>query len=384
AFGDMMIRNPKRIGPSLPEPSVLEMNEYIASVRPQLWDGLRPPSALSSDALKSLIDDYVGLDARDDAIALGVSCEACHLGCLQHAEDEKKKPAFTASSPYLHLLRNARGDNGRSQQNINAICARCHTGQRPTYAAGMSTWNSTEHSDAMRGACYSQLSCIKCHDPHAATGKVWPKTPEQDDASCIDCHQEYTQPEVRFEHTKHPAGSPGDRCMNCHMPQINEGMQDVVRTHTIFSPTQADMIHENQPNACNLCHLDKSIEWTVKTLGEWYAAEFDPGKIQENYPNPDQAVGLGWLTGKHQPTRLVAAEAFARQQAQWGLAELVGMLNDPYLLNRQFAQKAVELLTQRKLDAEVGYWYYQAPSEREPRIAMLRKQLGLTASGGDE
>lgn len=172
--------------------------------------------------------------------------------------------------------------------------------------------------------------------------------------------------------------------MNCHMPQINEGMQDVVRTHTIFSPTQADMIHENQPNACNLCHLDKSIEWTVKTLGEWYAAEFDPEKIQENYPNPDQAVGLGWLTGKHQPTRLVAAEAFARQQAQWGLAELVGMLNDPYLLNRQFAQKAVELLTQRKLDAEVGYWYYQAPSEREPRIAMLRKQLGLTASGGDE
>ena len=26
--------------------------------------------------------------------------------------------------------------------------------------------------------------------------------------------------------------------MNCHMPRINEGLQDVVRTHMIYSPNR--------------------------------------------------------------------------------------------------------------------------------------------------
>ena len=43
--------------------------------------------------------------------------------------------------------------------------------------------------------------------------------------------------------------------MNCHMPRINEGLQEVVRTHTIFSPTNSAMIESNQMNACNQCHV---------------------------------------------------------------------------------------------------------------------------------
>jgi len=40
--------------------------------------------------------------------------------------------------------------------------------------------------------------------------------------------------------------------MNCHMPKINEGINSLVRTHTIFSPTNPAMIEANRPNACNL------------------------------------------------------------------------------------------------------------------------------------
>ena len=58
------------------------------------------------------------------------------------------------------------------------------------------------------------------------------------------------------------------------MSRINEGLQDVVRTHMICSPTQPGMIEANHPNACNLCHLDKPIDWTIEKLRAWYDFEF--------------------------------------------------------------------------------------------------------------
>jgi predicted CXXCH cytochrome family protein len=376
SFGDIMVRNPKVIGPSLPEDALLELDRYTAASKPELWSGTQAPAQLPSADLKELIDEFYSFDAREHAVTLGVSCEACHLGCRKHVEDESSKPAFTAQSPHFLVFRDSQRDTGRTQANINAACARCHSGDRPTFAAGMSTWNSTEHSDAMRGSCYSELSCINCHDPHKATGKSWTKTPEQDDASCLSCHEKYQRPELRQVHTRHAPGSAGDRCLNCHMPKINEGMQDVVRTHTIFSPTHPAMIEANQPNACNLCHLDKSIDWTLQHLKIWYNRNYDDRRISESYADRSQPVGIGWLKQSHASTRLVATEAFGRQAAQWGLSAVIELLDDPYLLNRQFAQKAVETLTGVQLDESEGYWYYMTADERQPLIEALRKKYG--------
>ncbi len=375
AFGDFMIRNPKRIGPSLAEGTLLEMNEYIAKAHPNFWQGVEPTESMTSGELEKVIDAFVGFDAPSHAVTLGVSCEACHLGSRQHAQNEKAKPSFTGQSPHLYVFADSKNDGGRTAANINAICGRCHTGNRPTYAGGMATWNSTEHTDAMRGSCYSQLSCVKCHDPHKPTGKEWTKTPEQDDASCMSCHTKFEDRTLRRKHTGHQAGSSGDRCMNCHMPEINEGMQDVVRTHTIFSPTQPDMIHANQPNACNLCHLDKGIDWTMSYLKKWYGRDYNQVSIASNYPDRSTPVGLGWLQHSHEPTRLVAAAAFGRQEARWGLAAVIALLDDPYLLNRQFAQTSVESIASVDLNEEFGYWYFMTPQERQPIIAKIRAAL---------
>lgn len=163
--------------------------------------------------------------------------------------------------------------------------------------------------------------------------------------------------------------------MNCHMPEINEGMQDVVRTHTIFSPTQPDMIHANQPNACNLCHLDKGIDWTMSYLKKWYGRDYNQVSIASNYPDRSTPVGLGWLQHSHEPTRLVAAAAFGRQEARWGLAAVIALLDDPYLLNRQFAQTSVESIASVDLNEEFGYWYFMTPQERQPIIAKIRAAL---------
>jgi hypothetical protein len=157
------------------------------------------------------------------------------------------------------------------------------------------------------------------------------------------------------------------------MPRLNEGLQYVVRTHTIFNPTWPSMIEANQPNACNLCHLEESIDWTIKWLSRWYRIDryrsYDSDQIEKNYPDRKGPVGLGWLKSPHESTRLVATDAFTRQRAMWGVPELVKMLDDPYLLNRQFTMSALEEMLGIRLE-DYGYRYYMTPAER--RIPLER------------
>ena len=37
----------------------------------------------------------------------------------------------------------------------------------------------------------------------------------------------------------------------------------------MLPPAPATTIKYHSPNACNLCHLDRSLGWTVKTLMKW-------------------------------------------------------------------------------------------------------------------
>ena len=376
SLADMFVRMPKQIGPSMTEPRVFDLSQFVAEQYPGIWDGKTAPQLFPSQDLTAMTGTFMGFDARDKAATLGVSCEACHLGCKEHAENKDKAPAFSPQSPRLYGYDDPHAiDTGRNAININSACARCHAGNRPKYASGISTWNSTEFSDAIHGSCYSEMSCIDCHDPHKSIGKKWVKTPAQDDASCIRCHDKYNDASTRLTHTRHTAGSRGDRCMNCHMPHINEGMQDVVRTHTIFSPTQPEMLEQNQPNACNLCHLDKSIDWTISYLQQWYGRSVDQKELDQNYADRTQAVGIGWLNQEHEATRLVATEAFAREGARWGLKHLVEGLDDEYLLNRQFTQTAIERLIGKQLNNEFGYWYYMTPEERQTVLKKIKDEL---------
>lgn len=134
------------------------------------------------------------------------------------------------------------------------------------------------------------------------------------------------------------------------------------------------MIHSNQVNACNQCHVEKPIDWTLANLKNWYGQTFSEQDIAANYPNREQPTAIGWLKSDNESIRLVAADALARAKAHWSLPELLQALDDPFVLNRQFARIALEKMLQLKL-SEFGYEFYQTPTERKAPLQKLRQQL---------
>lgn len=405
--GDRMIRGTglDRVTEYAPREVSFEFYKYLQETHPEkLADGPGFQEATMEDVAATL-DALTDYSIQENGVSLGVSCEACHFGSKSHvansdAESSRELPAFFPMSPNLKVAgANAETVFGRNDLNRNYACAKCHSGPRPEFASGHHTWNSTEYADAVRGACYAPgdgalppkraMTCVHCHDPHKAIGPKWTPTPAQDDRKCLDCHEQFEPPEARRAHTHHPLESPGSRCMNCHMPKLNEGLQDMVRTHRIFSPTEPRAIEANQPNACNLCHLDKPIDWTTGQLTKWYGDEhrFSEAALSANYPDRNGPVGLGWMNSPHEATRLVAAEALAKARLPESLPALFNLLEkDPYLINRQFTQKNLDEWLGMRLKDE-GYQFYMTEPERAAALKRIQgderfKQRVKEASGG--
>jgi predicted CXXCH cytochrome family protein len=379
AIGDMFVRNQKLMARHVPVGLDVSVPDYLRSVSPEFL-GNDQEGKLTDDDIGYILTTFRNFDASEHAVTLGVSCEACHLGAREHAEGKRTKPRFFPQAPELAVRSTAETLNtGRTHDNVNWACGRCHAGERPYFAAGMSTWNSTEYSDAMKGSCYSQLTCIKCHNPHETLGTGWSKTALEDDAICLSCHQDLEPEPARLAHTHHSLDSDGSRCMNCHMPRLNEGLQEVVRTHTIFSPTNAAMLQANQPNACNMCHVAESRDWTLAKLQDWYGQTYsDLSPLSAE--GRKQSAALQWLHGDNEAVRLVAADCLTRAKADWAINDLLNALDDPYLLNRQFARIGLERMFDTKL-GDSGYRFYMTPQERREPIAKLREKLAPAGQG---
>jgi predicted CXXCH cytochrome family protein len=367
-LGDLFGRRPLQMGAHAPVPMHWSVKGYMVKAHP---DELPAMSRLLAGTTTE--NPMSGWDAPHYAVTLGVSCEACHLGTRAHVQSKGRLlPEFFPSSPYLFVETAGKPlDHGRTHDNVNWACSRCHTGKRPRFAAGMATWNSVEYADAMRGGCYSKLRCVDCHNPHKAIGPKWSFSADRDDGICLKCHGKYRPATERLAHTHHPAGSAGDHCLNCHMPRINEGLEDLVRTHMIYSPTQADMIEANHPNACNLCHTQQPIDWTLQHLKDWYGRTYEEKKIAANYPRRSGPVAPGWLKSDNEAVRLVGADALFRKGDVAMVPHLLAALDDPYLINRQFATKGLQEMLGVHL-VDFGYRFYQSQEERRESLPAVR------------
>ena len=149
---------------------------------------------------------------------------------------------------------------------------------------GMVRVSGREYNGLVESPCYAhgdpakQMSCMDCHQLHQEKSDtrdraVWAddqlNVGGRDGSACVGCHSGFDN----SEHTFHAAESSGSNCLNCHMPHTTYGLLKGIRSHTISSPSVQETVEVGRPNACNLCHLDKSLGWTADHLAQWYGIE---------------------------------------------------------------------------------------------------------------
>ena len=88
---------------------------------------------------------------------------------------------------------------------------------------------------------------------------------------------------------------------------------------------------------------------------------------------------MGWLQGENEAVRKVALDSLFRTKSRWEhdttiQETLINALDDPYLINRQFASRKFEDMLGVPLK-DYGYRFYMTAEEREQPMAKLRKVL---------
>jgi hypothetical protein len=234
-------------------------------------------------------------------------------------------------------------------RGLGAICAQCHSAPSPRFPDGSAARNSSEALAMAAGACASAIRCVDCHDPHVRGPD--PGSGDRADhlAACVGCHRELAPPPAQAAHAGH---APGDAtCLDCHLPRLVQGLTTYVRSHRISSPTDPRMLAVGAPNACNLCHLDRSIAWTAAALAALGQGDRRPAPdwAAAYGGDLDYAVGLAWLRHPEDYVRMTAAAAFARAGDPAALPALVAGLDDVRANTRMWMVFAIEALVGRRL-----------------------------------
>ncbi|MBK8265849.1 MAG: ammonia-forming cytochrome c nitrite reductase subunit c552 [Nannocystis sp.] len=327
---------------------------------------------------------------------LGIACEACHGPASAHAERH--------SNPLRRLLAGvadagASGDGSIAAPSRlspaleSAICGRCHgnriakdvgavlregdgflpgtdlgASSRPIFAwstlgdppqapFGERFWpdgtprlSAYEYQGLLLSPCYADgavggLGCGECHTMHGEEPSMQVRQDRRGDAACRACHDDAAVPQGHGGHR-------GITCMDCHMPRTTYGLVDGMISHRITSPDPAAWIgRDDQPDACTLCHVDRSRVWAARSLralklsGSAIAAE----RAAEEESWASRAL-LDLYAGDP-IQRALAAHAIAREAAPVSpslrLSWLVDALEDEYPAIRIFALRGLRTLSER-------------------------------------
>src|SRR5262245_59051827 len=186
---------------------------------------------------------------------------------------------------------------------------------------------------------------------------------------CLQCHEQLRS--SLTAHTRHGATSAGSSCYNCHMPYTTYGLLRALRSHQISSPSVRASVETGRPNACNLCHLDKTLSWTSQYLADWYQTP----KVELGGDEDTIAASLLWLLKGDAGQRALTAWSMGWRPAQdasgsgWATPFLIGLLDDPYDAVRFVAARSLRTLP--GMD-KVAYDFL-APHDR--RLADVSKAL---------
>ncbi len=226
---------------------------------------------------------------------------------------------------------------------------------------------SREYTDIVKNGCFQrgEMSCMSCHQMHKAEDdprplKEWAndmlKPGMRGDLACTQCHQAVP------DHTHHEKGSSGSMCYNCHMPHNQYGVLTGIRHHEIDNPSAAATAEIGRPNACNLCHLDRTLAWTAEWLETWYDIPAPPLLRVQHEVASSVLLALQGDAGQ----RALSAWSMGWKPAletsgdDWEGLFLAVLLGDPYPAVRHIAYSSL-----RKLPGFEHYEYdHMAPARQ--------------------
>ena len=105
------------------------------------------------------------------------------------------------------------------------------------------------------------------------------------------------------------------------------------------------LLADAAPNACNLCHLDRPIEWTLAEL----RAGWDVSLAIRTTAYGDDNVGDVWLASKSPALRLMAMQAYARSRlGPFVRAQIEKGLTDPQAYVRAWTKLSLDELNAKK------------------------------------
>ena len=308
---------------------------------------------LAMHAIRTTRDRFTA----SDLIEVGIGCESCHGGSIEHARDPSVR---TSLAPHGAGVRFAGADDDRAQR-INRTCARCHQvlfsrypytwegGLRSADPPGGSEINSGEGRDFLLSRCSKRASCTLCHDPHSpvagsaegGTAQARDATARDDDAICTQCHASF----ATREHTHHDPKGAGARCVACHMPKKNMTLDlKLGRYHRIASPNEtAKML--DRPLECALCHGDWSVRKTADEMEKLWGKRIDRAVLDGVYGDLDQNVLDATLARGKPHEKAVAMSLLGdRKDKRAARAISAELLND-YPLVRFYAERALEQIS---------------------------------------
>lgn len=231
---------------------------------------------------------------------MAVSCESCHGPLREHGLWQKSNKG---PDPTIRKF---------TKDQIIETCASCHsrrqdlTGKfRPGdsfhdhykltivdasdtfYPDGQIRGENYEYSSFLGSKMYEKgVRCIDCHNPHTAKLRL------PGNLMCLKCHDgsEPNAPVINpSQHSFHKVddlskienrdkkkvAKMGGECINCHMPQTVYMQRHPRHDHGFTTPDPLLTKTHGIPNACNRCHQDKSVDWSIKWTDKWYGKKME-------------------------------------------------------------------------------------------------------------
>jgi hypothetical protein len=159
------------------------------------------------------------------------------------------------------------------------------------------------------------------------------------------------------------------------MPETTYALFKGIRSHRITNPDARQSSETGTLNACNLCHLDRTLGWTARWLAQWYGAD----RLAE-LDGDDIAASVRGLLAGDAATRVVTAWAMGSENARrasgddWQAPLLAELLVDPYAAVRRVAARSLRSLPGYR---DLEYDFIAAPEhQRRARETALRTWPG--------